>query len=44
MGKSLKIGTLVSVNLLNNPLASSSLINFVFLLSHTAHFNKSFIV
>ena len=27
--------------LLNNPLASCSLINFDFLLSHTAHFDKS---
>ena len=40
MGKLLKVGTLISANLLNNPLAYYSLINFNFLLSHTAHFDK----
>ena len=30
--------------LINNPLASCSLINFDFLLSHTAHFDKSIIL
>ena len=30
--------------LLNNPLASCSLINFHFLLSHTEHFDKSIIL
>ena len=44
MGKSLRIGTFIPANLLNNPLASSSLINFDFLLSHTAHFDKSIIL
>ena len=44
VGKSLKIGTFVPVNLLNNPLASCSIINFDFLLSHTSHFVKSIIL
>ena len=43
MGKSLRIGTFILVNLLINPLASCSLINFDFLLSHTAHFDKNII-
>ena len=43
MGKSLKIGILIPVNLLNNLLASCPLINFDFLLSHTGHFDKSII-
>ena len=38
--KLLRIGTFIPVNLLNNPLASCSLINFGFWLSHTAHFDK----
>ena len=41
MSKLLKIGTLIPVNLLNNTLASFSLTNIKFLLSHTAHFYKS---
>ena len=32
------------IKLLNNPLASCSLINFDFLLSHTAHFDKNTIL
>ena len=44
MGKSLKISTLIPVNLLNNPLASCSLINFDFLQSRTAHFNKCIVL
>ena len=44
MGKSLRIGTFIPVNLLNTPLASWSLINSNFLLSHTAHFDKSIIL
>ena len=44
MGKSLRIGTFITVNLLNNPSASRSLINFDFLLSHTEHFDKSIIL
>ena len=43
MGKSLRIGTFIPVNLLN-PIASCSLINFGFLLSHTAHFDKRIIL
>ena len=43
MGKSLKIDTLILVNLLNNPLASCSLIKFNFLLLKTAHFDKTII-
>ena len=41
MGKSLKIGTLIPLNLLNNSLASCSLMNFHFSLSHTADLYKS---
>ena len=44
MDKSLKIGTLIPVNLLNNPPAFCSLRNFDFLLSHTAHSDKSIIL
>ena len=44
MGKSLVSGTFIPVNLLNNPLASCSLINFNFLLSHTEHFDKKIIL
>ena len=44
MGKSLKIGSFIPVNLLNNPQASCSLVNFDFLLLHNAHFNKSTIL
>ena len=44
MGKSLKIGTLIPVNLLNDLSGSSSLINLDFLLLHTAHFDKSIII
>ena len=40
IGKSLRIGTFVPVNLLNTPLDSCSLINFDFLLSHPAHYDK----
>ena len=43
MGKSIRIGTLIPVKLINISLASRSLINFDFLLSHTAHFDKSII-
>ena len=38
-----KIGSFVPSKLLNNPLASCSLINFDFLLLHTAYFDKSII-
>ena len=44
MGKSLRNSTFVPVNLPNNPLASCSLINFYFLLSHTAYFDQSIIL
>ena len=44
MGKSLRIGTIIPVNLLNNLLNSSSLVNFDFLLSHTAHYDISIIL
>ena len=44
MGKSLKTSTGIPVNLLNNPIASSSLRHFEFLLSHNAHFHKSTIL
>ena len=44
MGKSLRIGTFIPVNLRNDPLTSCSLINLDFLLSHTAHFDKSIIL
>ena len=44
MGKSFRTGNLIPVNLLINPLASCFLINFNFLLSHTAHFDKSIIL
>ena len=42
MKRILLIGVFIP-KLLNNPLASCSLINFDFLLSHTAHFDKSII-
>ena len=42
MGKSLRIG--VSVKVLNNPLPSCSFINFDFLLSCTAYFDKNIIL
>ena len=42
MKRILLIGVFIP-KLLNNPLASSSLINFDFLLPHTAHFDKSII-
>ena len=41
MGKLLRVGTFITIHLLNNPIACCSLINFCFLLSHTAHFDKS---
>ena len=44
MGKSLRIGTFIPVNLFNNTLSSCSLRNFDFLLLHTAHFDKSIIL
>ena len=44
MGKSLRVGTVIPVKLLNIPLVSFSLINFVFLLLHTVHFDKSIIL
>ena len=44
MGKSVKIGALIPVNLLNNPQASCSLMNYDFLLSHTVHFDKYIII
>ena len=44
MSKSLRIGIFIPVNLLNNPLASCSLIKFDFLLLHTAHFDTSIIL
>ena len=44
MSKSLRNGIFIPVKLLNNLfLASCSLINFSFLLLHTAHFDKSII-
>ena len=43
MSSLFKIGTLIPVNLLNNLLASCSLIHFGFLLSLTAHFDKRII-
>ena len=43
MSSLLKIDTLIPVNLLNNPLASCTLIHFGFLLSQTAHFDKRII-
>ena len=39
VGKSRRVGTFIPANLLNNPLNSSSLINFYFLLLHTAQFH-----
>ena len=44
MVKSLRIGSLIRVNLLNNPLASCFLINFDFLSSSTTHFDKTTIL
>ena len=44
MGKSLKICTFIPVKLLNIPLDCCSLVNFDFLLLHTAHFDKSIIL
>ena len=44
MVKLLRIDTFIPVKLLNNSLASHSLINFKFLLLHTAHFDKSIIL
>ena len=44
MGKSLRNGTFIPINLLDNPLASCSLINFHILLSHTKHFDKNIII
>ena len=44
MGKSLRIGTFISFNLLNNPPASCSLKNFEFLLSQTTQFDESIIL
>ena len=43
MRKSLRNGIFIPVKLLNNLLASCSLINFNFLILHTAHFDKSII-
>ena len=43
MGKSRRMGALIPVNLLSNPVASCSLIKFDALLSHAAHFHKSII-
>ena len=44
MGKLLRIATFVPANLLNNDLASYYLINFSFLLPHTADFGKCIII
>ena len=44
MGKSLRIGTLIPLNLLNNPLAFCSLINLEFLLPQTSEFDESIIL
>ena len=44
MGKQLRIGTLIPVDLLINPLASYSLINLDFLLPQTAHFDVNIIL
>ena len=44
MGKSLRIGIFTPAKLLNNALASCSLINFNFLLLHDAHFDKRIIL
>ena len=43
MGKSLRIGIFTSAKLLDNPLASSSFRNFIFLLLQIAHFDKTII-
>ena len=44
MGKSLRIGNFIPVKLFNNRLAPCGFINFNFLLSRTAHFDKSIIL
>ena len=44
MGKSLRIGNFIPVKLLNNRLTPCVFINFNFLLSRTAHFDKSIIL
>ena len=44
MDKLFRIGTLIRVNLFNNPLTSWSLINLDFLLSHTAYLVESIIL
>ena len=44
MGILLKTGTFTPSKLLRNPLVSSSLRNFDFLLLHTDHFDKSIIL
>ena len=44
MGKSLKIGSFIPVNLLNNPQASCSLVKLRFLLLHNAQFDKNTIL
>ena len=44
MSKSLKIGTFIPAKLLNNQLASCSLINLDFLLPQTAQFDESIIL
>ena len=44
MGKSPLVSTLIPVNLLNNLLASCSLINFDILPSHTVNFDKRVIL
>ena len=43
MGKSIRIGIFISVKLLNHILAAYSSRNFVFLILHTEHFDKTII-
>ena len=44
MSKSLRDGNFISVNLINNPLASCSLINLEFLLPQISQFDESIIL